>query len=318
MLIRKAQTPGVSFTARRAHAPVFTREAIRGKTGPVPNGAVLFGPFSWAYKKKDVKKKVNHRLAVSQHRSVQAGAHDNPRRGSVKRQSAKADAAGDLSPRGEGESTQIYMQLTPARTTISSHGTQREKLSAISCQLEAIGENQIQHPHLPNFPACGAFLLTRPKGTKSRRRHGAVHMHSANCLTGCTGSTALPTTRNIGPRRWTEARSALRVLSRHFEPALVFRFSGWITKERGDQTPKTGSRYGLAMSIPFVLTTSPHIPCLRRVPFDTTKRNQKSPLGAGPSICIARIASRVAPDLLPCQPRRNIGPRRWTEPHALL
>ncbi len=72
------------------------------------------------------------------------------------------------------------------------------------------------------------------------------------------------------------------------------------------------------MSIPFVLTTSPHIPCLRRVPFDTTKRNQKSPLGAGPSICIARIASRVAPDLLPCQPRRNIGPRRWTETHALL
>ena len=72
------------------------------------------------------------------------------------------------------------------------------------------------------------------------------------------------------------------------------------------------------MSIPFVLTTSPLIPCLRRVPFDATKRNQKSPLGAGPSICIARIASRVAPDLLPCQPRRNIGPRRWTEPRALL
>ena len=76
----------------------------------------------------------------------------------------------------------------------------------------------------------------------------------------------------------------------------------------------------LSKGIPFVLTTKlPNIPgCLRRVPFDTTKRNQKSPLGAGPSICIARIASRVAPDLLPCQPRRNIGPRRWTETHALL
>ena len=56
VLIRKAPPPGVSFTARRAQAPVFTREAIRGKTGPVPNGAVLFGPFSWAYKKKDEEK----------------------------------------------------------------------------------------------------------------------------------------------------------------------------------------------------------------------------------------------------------------------
>ena len=65
-------------------------------------------------------------------------------------------------------------------------------------------------------------------------------------------------------------------------------------------------------------TTSPQFPCLRRVPFDATKRNQKSPLGAGPSICIARIASRDAHDPLPCQPRRNIGPRRWTEPRALL
>ncbi len=35
----------------------FSNEAIRGKTGPVPNGAVLFGPFSWAYKKKDKEKK---------------------------------------------------------------------------------------------------------------------------------------------------------------------------------------------------------------------------------------------------------------------
>ena len=70
--------------------------------------------------------------------------------------------------------------------------------------------------------------------------------------------------------------------------------------------------------LPKFTDESPQFPCLRRVPFDTTKRNQKSPLGAGPSICTARITSRVAPDLLPCQPRRNIGPRRWTETHALL
>ena len=34
----------------------FSTKEIRGKTGPVPNGAVLFGPFSWAYKKKDEEK----------------------------------------------------------------------------------------------------------------------------------------------------------------------------------------------------------------------------------------------------------------------
>ena len=28
-------------------------EVVHGKTGPAPSGAVLFGPFSWAYKKKD-------------------------------------------------------------------------------------------------------------------------------------------------------------------------------------------------------------------------------------------------------------------------
>ena len=72
------------------------------------------------------------------------------------------------------------------------------------------------------------------------------------------------------------------------------------------------------MSIPFVLTTSPQFPCLRRVPFDATKRNQKSPLGAGPYICTARIASRAAHDPLPYEPRMNIGTRRWTEPRALL
>ena len=46
---------------------------------------------------------------------------------------------------------------------------------------------------------------------------------------------------------------------------------------------------------------SPQIPCLRRVPFEATKRNQKSPPGAGPVICTARISSRDAHDPLPCQ-----------------
>ena len=108
VLIRKAQTPGVSFTARRAHAPVFTREAIRGKTGPVPNGAVLFGPFSWAYKKKDVKKKVNHRLAVSQHRSVQAGAHDNARQALSSANRRRPSGRGPLPPRRGGVDPNIH------------------------------------------------------------------------------------------------------------------------------------------------------------------------------------------------------------------
>ena len=34
----------------------FSTKEIRGKTGSAPSGAVLFGPFSWAYKKKDGEK----------------------------------------------------------------------------------------------------------------------------------------------------------------------------------------------------------------------------------------------------------------------
>ena len=33
--------------------PICGSEVIHGKTGPPPRGAVLFGPFSYAYKKKD-------------------------------------------------------------------------------------------------------------------------------------------------------------------------------------------------------------------------------------------------------------------------
>ena len=52
----------------------------------------------------------------------------------------------------------------PGKTTISSHkGTKRntansDQQSAVSGQLEAIDENQVQHPLLPNFPAFGEFL----------------------------------------------------------------------------------------------------------------------------------------------------------------
>ena len=54
-------------------------------------------------------------------------------------------------------------------------------------------------------------------------------------------------------------------------------------------------------------TTSPQIPCLRRVPFEATKRNQKSPLGAGPAICIARLAPRDAQDPVACNRSRISG-----------
>ena len=44
--IHSAMSCGLSSSVRRAQALVSSPEAIRGKTGPVPNEAVLFGPFS--------------------------------------------------------------------------------------------------------------------------------------------------------------------------------------------------------------------------------------------------------------------------------
>ena len=41
-------------------------------------------------------------------------------------------------------------------------------------------------------------------------------------------------------------------------------------------------------------TTSPLIPCLRRVPFDATKRNQKSPLVFWPGNRLPKFGRRVA------------------------
>ena len=55
-LIRSALSPIFARLVSRAPALEISVAAIRGKTGPVPNGAVLFGPFSWAYKKKDEEK----------------------------------------------------------------------------------------------------------------------------------------------------------------------------------------------------------------------------------------------------------------------
>ena len=58
-LIRPAMRSTVCTLEGLRRAPNFHLsgdEAIRGKTGPAPSGAVLFGPFSWAYKKKDEEK----------------------------------------------------------------------------------------------------------------------------------------------------------------------------------------------------------------------------------------------------------------------
>ncbi len=50
---RLAPLPGGCLRVRRARVYVPVTGVIRRKTGSAPSGAVLFGPFSWAYKKKD-------------------------------------------------------------------------------------------------------------------------------------------------------------------------------------------------------------------------------------------------------------------------
>ena len=79
------------------------------------------------------------------------------------------------------------------------------QLSALSIQLEAQGENQIPNPYLTKFPASGGFLLTRPKGTKSRRSargrtyaqrelpHG---MHQSRCPASQGRTSILSAVRN--------------------------------------------------------------------------------------------------------------------------
>ena len=56
VLIRTAQKQSESNWVLRPRSLVCATEVVHGKTGPAPSGAVLFGPFSWAYKKKDEEK----------------------------------------------------------------------------------------------------------------------------------------------------------------------------------------------------------------------------------------------------------------------
>ncbi len=52
-LFRSALKRHVTSYVRRAQSPAYYTDVIRGKTGSAPSGAVLFGPFSYANKKKD-------------------------------------------------------------------------------------------------------------------------------------------------------------------------------------------------------------------------------------------------------------------------
>ena len=65
MLIRPTASLGVAVPVTGRPIPIYARDVVHGKNGPAPSGlpaaqyvaqagAVLFGPFSWAYKKKDV------------------------------------------------------------------------------------------------------------------------------------------------------------------------------------------------------------------------------------------------------------------------
>ncbi len=67
---------------RRVQSLVYATDEIRGKTGSAPSGAVLFGPFSYAHKKKDEeKKKVDWRgkACVCPERSSSQQLSDNRR-----------------------------------------------------------------------------------------------------------------------------------------------------------------------------------------------------------------------------------------------
>ena len=76
---------------------------------------------------------------------------------------------------------------------------------------------------------------------------GAVHMHSANCLTGCTGSTALPTTEEHRSSALDgTARSAPRVLSKGISSQNRL-YIGFSVCE--GQSPKIRLAIRLAISI---------------------------------------------------------------------
>ena len=55
VLIRPALKQCRAAFVPRAQLFVVATEMVHGKTGPAPSGAVLFGPFSWAYVEKGRK-----------------------------------------------------------------------------------------------------------------------------------------------------------------------------------------------------------------------------------------------------------------------
>ncbi len=123
MLIRKAQTPGVSFTARRAQAPVFTVRRFAEKPAPcrtAPFFLVLFRVQEKGRRKNKSRREWKclcppgtqfHAAIVRQQATCpgtlskpqeddltiilpNGGAHDNARQDPVKRQSAKPTRPG--------------------------------------------------------------------------------------------------------------------------------------------------------------------------------------------------------------------------------
>ena len=66
VLIRSAPMFWCTSGSRRPPSCIRPSEGIHGKTGPLPKGAVLFGPFSYAHKKKDVR---NRKIRIYQKRT---------------------------------------------------------------------------------------------------------------------------------------------------------------------------------------------------------------------------------------------------------
>ena len=145
----------------RAPALEISVAAIRGKTGPVPNGAVLFGPFSWAYKKKDEEKRLTTGWQSANTGRYRHAPMITPGAALSSANRRRPSGRGPLPPRRGGVDPNIHAADTGKNDNQLTRRHKGKKLSAISCQLEAIGENQIQHPLLPIFPACGGNSFCR-------------------------------------------------------------------------------------------------------------------------------------------------------------
>ena len=106
---------------------------------------------------------------------------------------------------------------------------QKQQLLAIGGQPSAKSENQIQHPHLPRFPAYGVFLLKRPKGTKSRRWARGLPYAQRESRRRRTGYSALLTSQVLQSSALDGiARSALLVL---WKGVLIVNFIEFLTSE---------------------------------------------------------------------------------------